>query len=356
MEQNKYRCLTTNDKATQAAFLKLPKLLYKKDCPQNKKTEVEILSGKHILSNNMRIFPFVLVDENNKPISRCLMTCYEGTDDAYVGFFESYNNVDAVKELLSCVVQKAKEEGKSRLVGPIDASIYINYRFKINKFDSTYTGEPYNKDYYPSLWESFGFVVSDNYVSNSMRKVTKQDFDEKLNRIYKRYLERGYKFKSLGDDFEDRLEDVYELLMDRFSEFRGYQRLSKEQFCTMFSRFKTITNGDMMKFAYKDDELKGFCLALPNYYSNTLGKLTIPKLLSIMKIKRHPDDYVILYAGADKKAPGLGAALMHLIRNELYENQCTSIAALIHEGNMPAQVYTMLHTDQYKYVLMSMDI
>jgi hypothetical protein len=356
VEYNGYRCLTANNSTTQKAFLSLPGMLYKKDCPQNKKTEKQLLNGTHILSKDMDIFPFVVVNAHDKPVCRCLVTCYDGTEDAYVGFFESYEDVDAVKKMLTCVIQRAHREGKTRLVGPIDASIYINYRFKTNKFDETYTGEPYNKSYYQSLWESCGFSVSDNYVSNSMRRVEKQDFDEKLNRIYCRYLERGYKFKSLDDDFEDRLEDVYELLMDRFSEFKGYQRLSKEQFISMFSHLEKIADGDMMKFAYKDDKLKGFCLALPNYGYDTLGEITPMKLFNILKKKNNPSEYVILYAGADKKAPGLGAALMHLIRNELYENQCTSIAALIHEGNMPGQVYTMLHTGQYKYVLMDMNI
>lgn len=331
-------------------------MIYKNHCPQDIKVEKQILNQTHVLSKDMRIFPFVILDKKGQPVCRCLMTCYKGTDDAYVGFFESFDNRDAVNKMLSYVIRKAQKEGKTRLVGPIDASIYIRYRFKVNRFNETYTGEPYNKDYYQKLWESCGFVVSDNYVSNSMRCVTKQDFDEKLNRIYKRYLERGYKFKSLDDDFDEKLSDVYELLMDRFSEFKGYQRITKEQFISMFSSLKYIAIDEMMKFAYKDDELVGFCLALPNYGFDSLGSITPKKLLGILKTKYFPREYVILYAGAHKKTPGLGAALMHAIRNELYENQCTSIAALIHEGNMPGQVYTMLHTGQFKYVLMSKDI
>lgn len=356
MEKKHYRCLTANNKATQKLFLQLPGMLYKKDCPQDIKMEKQILNNTHVLSKDMHIFPFVVVDDKGSPVCRCIMTCYDGTEDAYVGFFEAYDNRDAVNKMLSYVARKAQREGKKRLLGPIDASIYIKYRFKVNKFEETYTGEPYNKDYYQSLWEDFGFVVSDNYVSNLMRRVEKQDFDERLNRIYKRYLEKGYKFKSLNGDFDDKLEDVYELLMDRFSEFKGYQRISKEQFTEMFSHLEMIADESMMKFAYKDDELVGFCLALPNYRFNTLGKITPIKLFNILRTKKHPTEYVILYAGAHKKTPGLGAALMHVIRNELYENQCTSIAALIHEGNMPGQVYTMLHTDQFKYVLMSMDV
>ena len=120
---------------------------------------------------------------------------------------------------------------------------------------------------------------------------------------------------------------------------------------TLFNSLEKIADKDMIKLAYKDEDLKGFCIALPNYELNTLGDINLRKLINIMQIKKAPKEYVILYAGADRAAPGLGGALMHSIRNELYKNQCTSIAALIHEGNMPQQVYTMLHTEQFKYSL-----
>ena len=218
-------------------------------------------------------------------------------------------------------------------------------------FDKTYTGEPYNKEYYPALWEECGFVEKDRYVSNQMRKINKEDFDERLDRIYNRYLERGYVFRGPYGAFQDALKDVYSLLIERYSAFVGAQSVSQEQFITLFNSLEKIADKDMIKLAYKDEELKGFCIALPNYALNTLGDINLRKLINIMQIKKAPKEYVILYAGADRAAPGLGGALMHSIRNELYKNQCTSIAALIHEGNMPQQVYTMLHTEQFQYSL-----
>lgn len=347
----KYKCLTGTSKETQKAFLSLPGTLYKKDCPQNKKTEKAILNGTHPLSPDFDIYPFVITDENRRPICRCILTIYKNTEEGYVGFFESKNDLTAVKEMMTHVRQKAKVLGKTKLLGPIDCSIYINYRFKMNMFNRTYTGEPYNKEYYPTLWTECGFVVKDKYVSNQMRKVNEEDFDERLDRIYNRYLDRGYTFRGPHGAFQDALKDVYSLLVERYSAFVGAQGVSQEQFMTLFSSLDKIADYDMIKLAYKDDELKGFCIALPNYGSNTRGSLSIRKLFSIMNIKKSPTEYVILYAGADKSAPGLGGALMHSIRNELYKNQCTSIAALIHEGNMPQQVYTMLHTEQFTYAL-----
>lgn len=347
----KYKCLTGTSKETQKAFLSLPGTLYKKDCPQNKKTEKEILNGTHPLSPDFDIYPFVITDENRRPICRCILTIYKNAEEGYVGFFESRNDLTAVKEMMTHVRQKAKSLGKTKLLGPIDCSIYINYRFKMNMFEKTYTGEPYNKEYYPELWKNCGFVEKDKYVSNQMRKINEEDFDPRLDRIYQRYLERGYTFRGPYGDFQRALKDVYSLLIERYSSFTGAQSVSEEQFRILFNSLEKIADKDMIKLAYKEEELKGFCIALPNYGLNTAGDITLRKLINIMKIKKAPSEYVILYAGADKHSPGLGGALMHSIRNELYKNQCTSIAALIHEGNMPQQVYTMLHTKQFKYSL-----
>ena len=347
----KYKCLTDISKETQKAFLSLPRTLYKTDCPQDIQTEKQILNGTHPLSPDFTIYPFVITTEDRRPLCRCILTVYPDAEEAYVGFFEAKNDLTAVKEMMTYVRQKAKSLGKNKLLGPIDSSIYINYRFKTNMFDKIYTGEPYNKEYYPTLWTECGFSVKDRYVSNQMRKINEEDFDIRLDRIYQRYLNKGYTFRGPYGDFTGALKDVYSLLVERYSGFVGAQSVSQKQFMTLFSSLEKIADYDMIKLAYKDDELKGFCIALPNYGSNTRGSLSICKLLRIMKIKKSPEEYVILYAGADKSAPGLGGALMHSIRNELYKNQCTSIAALIHEGNMPQQVYTMLHTQQFKYEL-----
>ena len=42
----------------------------------------------------------------------------------------------------------AKEHKFRKIIGPVDASFWLKYRLKINKFERPYTGEPYNKDYY----------------------------------------------------------------------------------------------------------------------------------------------------------------------------------------------------------------
>ena len=80
--------------------------------------------------------------------------------------------------------------------------------------------------------------------------------------------------------------------------------------------------------------------------------MTPSKILKISKIKKNPSEYVIMYVGADKGTVGLGSAIVQLIRDELHKNQCTSIGALVKEGNLTGKMYDDLYIDQSTYVLL----
>jgi hypothetical protein len=286
------------------------------------------------------------------------LTYYDNDATGYVGFFEAKNNIHAVKKMFAAVEKKAVRDGKTRLLGPVDASIYINYRFKVDRFDKVYTGEPYNKSYYPELWERCGFVVSDRYISNQLRKVEEADIDTRLQRVYDRYVQKGYQFVQPKSkrDFQRHLVDVYHLMMETYSDFSGYKMLSEQQFVAMFSPIRKVLNYEMVKLAYKDDKLCAFCISLPNYGGLTRGELTVEKLIKISKIKKKPSEYIVLYVGADKKSAGVGSALIHDVRGVLYRNQCTSIGALIKEGNLTGELYKDLYTDVFHYSLYSKTI
>ena len=348
------KCLTENSKQLRRLFLMLPDLLYSGDSPQSVDTEKKILTGTHPLSGNMQIHPFVVVGEDGQPISRAILTCYAQEKTGYVGFFESRDNAAAVQLLFDTINGVAAELGLERLMGPINCSIYIGYRFKTNCFDDYFTGEPYNKDYYPALWERAGFRVCDRYWSYRLRRTTAEDSDERLERIYRRCLERGYVFSSLNrKDFSDCLKQIYTLMNRAYSGFSGFQPISQTQFCRMFSYMKYVVDFDMVKLAHRDGQLKAFCICVPNYADMTLGKMTVRKLLRFLKLRRDLREYVIMYLGADETAAGIGSALVHEVQKAICRKQCTSLAALMKDGSLSAKFYAPLHQKRYDYLLYS---
>ena len=286
-----------------------------------------------------------------------MLTYYPDDKTAYLGFFEAYNDPNAVQTMFRYVEDRATADGKCALLGPVDASIYINYRFKIDRFDKTYTGEPYNKSYYPDLWENYGFSVCTRYSSNQLRRVEAEDIDPRLSRLYDRFIARGYRFVTpQRRDFSHYLTDICDSMMRLYAGFTAYKPLTQAQFVSMFSYLKYVLNFDMVKLVYKEDKLKAFGICLPNYGVLTRGRITPAKLLQILKIRRKPEEYIILYVGAEPGSSGLGGALVHDIRNSLYQNGCTAIGALIKEGNVTGEVYDILYTDQFRYVLLSKEL
>ena len=172
----RYYLYTENDPFLRAKFLAFPERLYPSErLTQDKKTERQILLGEHPLSVDFAVYPFLALDENDEPAARCLLTLYPGDENGYVGFFESEDAPDAAQLVLDAAAEKAKLFGRSRLVGPYNASFWLGYRFKTSNFFETFTGEPQNRPFYPRLWEQCGFTVTDHYFSNHMRVPTDAD-------------------------------------------------------------------------------------------------------------------------------------------------------------------------------------
>lgn len=350
-------CIEVEYSEDKDRFLGFPKKLYEKEfLTQDWKTEMQILNNCHTLSPDFIVYPYIVLREDNSVLARAVLTVYPEDSVGYVGFFESINS----NKVMNCLFEKIKEKalhlGLTKLVGPLDSSFWIKYRFKIDHFDNCYTNEPYNKDYYKELWENWGFKVCEKYYSNQMRVPTEEDSLDKSKSRLETMLINGYTFKNSNKKtFSTDLVEIYNLMKDSFSKFPMYKEISEEQFVEMYSNLKMVLNYDMVHLAYKGTELVGFFIALPNY-GNGLYDLNMLDFLKILNIKTNPKEYVLLYMGASPNHLGLGGSFAELVKTYLQEHNCTSIGALIHEGNCSGVYYKNLVVDKYEYVLMDYDL
>ncbi len=348
------------EKTIRRDFLALPMALYDRDkCPQDIKTERQILEGTHMLSSTFEVLPFVAYvkeDGGKKIAARALLTYYTGDDVAYVGFFESIDDTKVSRKLFEAIFEVAKKDGKKTVAGPVDASFWIRYRFKLSSdrvFDETYSCEPYNKEYYVRMWQECGFQISHTYESNFYRQVKADDISPKLSQRYERMCQKGYSLRTSSfENFDVDLVQIHKLITKTYRHFPMYTEISLKQFQAMFGYLKYVLNYSMVKLLYKGKEAVGFMICVPDYGFNSLGKLTIRKLIRILKIRKNPKEYVILYMGVDEKHLGTGSALAEDIKNELCKNGCTSIGALILEGKVTGLYYSDLFTGKSKYVLL----
>lgn len=349
-----YICLHGLTKHIKTKFLSLPAKIYdKRFLTQDRRTEKAILKGTHILSKDFVVHPFIIEDENNNIISRCLLTYYPKDDNGYVGFYESFDDPEASNLLLKSVEEKAKQDGKNNLLGPIDASFWIKYRFKINHFEKLYTGEPYNKEYYLKLWESYGFTITNHYTSNQGKIPTKYDIDLKCQKRLDKVIADGYVFRNpTAKSFDDDLMEIYGLLIKLYSTFPGFKYITRKQFAELFHPLKMVLNFDMVTLAYKEDQLAGFFVNVPNYGNATFHKITLSKLIRILKTKKNPKEYVLMYMGVDNGHLGLGGAFAEITKRQLEHKKQYFISALIQDSKATNIYHSSLIYDKYEYVLL----
>ncbi|MBQ5579976.1 MAG: hypothetical protein IIT43_01800, partial [Clostridia bacterium] len=291
-------------------FLALPKTLYPRERrTQDTKAERAILNGTHPLSGEFTVRAYLAVDDGASPQGRCVLTYYPDDPAAYVGFFECVEDLDVCRALLSAAEAQARADGKEKLVGPLNASFWIGYRFKVENFDEHFTGEPDNLPYYADFWEACGFTVSERYYSNYLRSPTPEDPSEKWEKRLQRALDKGYEIRSLErGKFDEALRDIYRMLVRLYAKFPAFKLISEEQFTALFGSLKYVVDYECVLLGYKDGELAGFFVCVPNYGTLVDGDLSLRDLPAILRIRRNCKEYVILYIGVDRKHLGLGGA------------------------------------------------
>ena len=234
----------------------------------------------------------------------------------------------------------------------MDASFWIKYRLKINKFERPYTGEPYNKEYYYKLFLDNDYKVCDHYTSQVYDPIDDTYSNTKFTEHYNEFMSLGYEIvKPNINDFDKCMEEVYELITKLYSDFPVFKNLKKESFLSIYKSYKSIINMDMVRMAYYKGKPVGFYISIPNY-NNIVYHINLKNIFKILKIRKHPKEYVMLYMGVDSNHTGLGKAIIYTITEELKKSNLPSIGALAHDGKISQNYASDKINARYEYVLL----
>ena len=337
-------------------FIKLPHKIYPKNSIENPKEIKNILQSKHPLCKYFKMHKF-LIYNGNDVVGRFAITIYPDDDTAYIGFFECINNKDVAKFIFDMAKKFAKDNKYRRIIGPVDASFWLKYRLKINMFDKApYTGEPYNKDYYYKMFLDNNYKVAEHYTSNVYKSVDYKYENEKYSNRYNEFIKNGYIIKSLDmKNYDSTLKETYYLLTDLYKDFPIYKHISRQDFIEIFRNYRLVLNPTMVKLAYYNDKLVGFFISIPNY-NDRVYNLNVINILKIMKQKKKPNEYIMLYMGVDKEHKGLGKAIAYSVIDELKKSELPSIGALTKDGKLTQNYVEEMIDSRYEYVLMEQKI
>ncbi len=340
------------------AFLNLPSAIYSDDELTNSaQTELKILMGEHVLSHYFTVQGILVLNDDLKAIARCVLTFYHEKNEAYLGFFECIDDMQAANLLFKTAQDICEQQNKKCIIGPVDSSFWIKYRLKTNKFGTPYTSEPYNKPYYYDMFIQNGYNVDVEYLSNSYNIIPKQHINERREKRLYEFLASGYEIKSpKRDEFAHILQDIYPILTRLYSSFPTFAMISSDEFEALFSEVVKAVDLSMVKLAYFNGALVGFFVTLPNYGSDICGKITIKKIIKMLLKRRRAKQYILLYLGADSEHLGLGSAIAQCIKKELQSRGASSIGALIKRGKVTSTYFSDLIGDTYDYVLLKKDL
>ncbi len=140
-----------------------------------------------------------------------------------------------------------------------------------------------------------------------------------------------------------------------YSDFPIFKNVSEQDFKKVFSSYKQIMNMSMTKIAYYKDKAVGFYVSVPDY-SNIVYHLNPVNLMKILRLKKNPKRYVMLYMGVEPEHRGLGKAIVYSVMKELMKSGLPSIGALARDGKITQKYAFDDVTDVCEYVLLEKEL
>lgn len=345
-----------NYKEEMGRFVDFPLKLYAGDCDYVPMFENTIYSYFDRKTNPFYLYGdsacFVALSSDNETLGRVAAFVNpgmnrDGRSVGTIGFYECEQDSNVSSMLLSSAVEWLQKAGCNDIYGPMDFSIWNSYRFKTSGFENgTYYGEPNNRTYYPEQFISFGFREHARWYSREILLEKLPDlFETKYQKYKKRYekiLRKGYEFSHNDPrNYEKEIREVYELILDSYSGFTGFYRISAEEFEYLNENLKRIVETGQIIYAKRNEILHG---VLVQYFdlSGTIrarkGKSGVMPAIKHL-LPRENDTLICPFFAVSresiKSADKLGSALIYLsYRNAIENGVSRKVHSLMSEENI----------------------
>jgi hypothetical protein len=342
--------------ADREAFVRLPARLNPRGTVERaESTERALLAGTHPLSPTLSLRAW-LAEDAGQASGRIGVTTYPGDDTTgYVGFLDATDDTSAAA-LFDRAAEAAADDGRTVLVGPVNASFWWRYRLKVAGFDERpYFGEPLNPPGHVRWWQAAGFAETDRYRSAFYQRAEKSLSLPRFEERAQLFSRRGFEIRAPRPaEWEGLLDDLYVLLAELYATFPAYRAIPAEIFRELYAPMRHIADLSVLRMAYKDGAPQGFLVAFPDY---GLGLASPSRAVQLATVARHrwrSDRYILLYLGV--RHPGLGRALMQSFSAEMIRRRAEVVGALTHitkhsGGYAPDQIRT-----RNEYLLLRRDL
>jgi GNAT superfamily N-acetyltransferase len=191
-----------------------------------------------------------------------------GVRDSSFYLFDSVDDIDVAKALVTAAVEWAQKRGLTRVAGPKGFSPFDGYGIQIEGFEhhQMMTMMNYNFPYYQRLMEALGFEKKVDFVSCYLHRDNFQ-LPEKAREIARRVQERGtFTVKNFASKAEmlrwgDRIGEAYN---KTFVNNWEYYPLTPREIKFTVDSVLTVAVPQFIKIILHHDDVVGFLFAFPD--------------------------------------------------------------------------------------------
>jgi GNAT superfamily N-acetyltransferase len=250
----------------------------------------------------------------------------------FFGFFESIDDVETARALLSRARQWCADRGAKFLRGPVNPSMNYECGMLVDGFDSSpMIMMTYNPRYYPALMEQAGLTKAKD-LNAYVNRAAAVDL-EKIGRVADRKLAKsGVTVRPINmKDFDGEVGRIWDVYNSAWERNWGFVPMTREEFFLMGKEMKQILKAELVLIGEKAGKAVGFALALPdiNFALKPAGGSLLPTgLLKILYYQRLIKSLRVLALGVveEYRTSGVAAAfyatLVRTARKLGYDGDC----------------------------------
>jgi hypothetical protein len=237
---------------------------------------------------------------NPEPVGRIVATVNqrlvdkEGEAIGLFGYFETINDSAVSEALFAAAIDWLKQQGMTKVRGPIDLSTHNNCLMLVDGFDSPpMVMMPYNLPHYPQLVEQAGFTkAKDAYA---YEYPLDRPLPSEFEKAYKIAVKSGVTFRSIntkGEAFERDAVILYRLFTEAFANNWSSTPRTEEEFVEEARSLQQLVDPDVVLIAEVGEKAVGFFMGLPDYnipLKQVNGKLDLWGTLKFLWYRRQID-------------------------------------------------------------------
>lgn len=192
---------------------------------------------------------------------------FHGTQDGFVGFFESQNDPGLAAALFEAACTWLSREGMKRCVGPVNFAFHHDAGIQVlghERFPAMLM--PYNPAFYGVLWEANGFTKMKDLFSYEVQAI--HGVPEKVRRLADRVRTSGrVKVRRLDVNNPERdLARMQGIFNTMIKPGFGFAPLSTAEFMSIVNRLRPLVmlRPELSFIAEVDEEPVGFSITVPD--------------------------------------------------------------------------------------------